>query len=306
MVAAKRTKPSRPFKESSSVDLPSGTKPFRRRPVRGLWCDVHVENLPTNGEVFEHRHSQWQIFTYFARATYKVVWYEPSGKKMSHEIVEGQVVILPAGWVHAARWRESGDGIWLYVDDAQVRHQFPNLPLDASILAFSKYVMAQPMIADLCRELRPFAAVPNGNSAWHVAATGSHLAEVLLETYQLLLGRVLPPLNGLAATIVVRMTAHVNEGHCGRAPVGRIARSLGISRRHLSRVFLQATGKSPRAWVLRKKAEHAKALLGAGRSVDETVEAGGFADASHLNRLLKKVFGVTANKLRAASARFHK
>ena len=58
--------------------------------------------------------------------------------------------------------------------------------------------------------------------------------------------------------------------------------------------------------MLRKKAEHAKALLGAGRSIDETVEAGGFADASHLNRLLKKIFGVTANKLRAASAKFHK
>ena len=237
MAAGKRRKPPRPSEELSSVDLPSGTKSFRRRPVRGLWCEVHVENLPTNGEVFEHRHSQWQIFTCFARATYKAVWYEPSGTKISREIVAGEVVILPAGWVHAARWREAGDGIWLYVDDARVRQQFPDLPLDVSIMAFSKYVVEQPMIAELCRELRPFAAVPNGDSDWHVAAAGSHLAEVLLETYQSLLRRVLPPLNGLAVTIVARMTAHVNEGQCGRAPVGRIAHSLGVSRRHLSRVF---------------------------------------------------------------------
>lgn len=286
--------------DPASFNLSSGTKPFRRRPVRGLWTDVHVENVPANVEVSEHHHDRWQIFTSFARATYDVTWCEPSGKIVKWTISAGEVFILPGGWRHSVRWREPADGIWLYVDDDWVCQQFPDLPSEASVKAFSSYVVEQPMIADLCLELREFAAVANGVSDWHVAAAGSHLAVILLETHQALRGRVLTPLTGVATTIVERMTAHVEMGQCGRAPVGRIARSLGISPRHLSRLFVQATGRSPRDWILRKKAEEARALLQAGKGIEETVEEVGFADPSHLNRVLKGIFGMTAAKLRAA------
>ena len=61
-----------------------------------------------------------------------------------------------------------------------------------------------------------------------------------------------------------------------------LAQAVGLSRFHLIRAFAQRHGLTPHAWLLRRRVNHAKALLRQGVGPAEAALASGFADQSHL------------------------
>mgnify|MGYP000725359751 CR=1 FL=1 len=62
---------------------------------------------------------------------------------------------------------------------------------------------------------------------------------------------------------------------------------------HLIRMFKQATGLPPHAYLVRLRIEKARHLLATGASIASAAMDAGFSDQSHLTRLFKKSFGIT-------------
>lgn len=62
---------------------------------------------------------------------------------------------------------------------------------------------------------------------------------------------------------------------------------------HLIRLFKQATGLPPHAYLVRLRIEKAKQLLARGIPIALAAQECGFSDQSHLTRLFKKSFGIT-------------
>jgi AraC-like DNA-binding protein len=87
-----------------------------------------------------------------------------------------------------------------------------------------------------------------------------------------------------------------------------LARRLGVSAAHLSRIFHHATGLRLVDYVARYRAERARAMLGedaaegAERSVAEVARACGFASISQFNRVFKATFGASPRALRRRPA----
>ena len=78
----------------------------------------------------------------------------------------------------------------------------------------------------------------------------------------------------------------------------RIARGVGISERHLSRVFA-LSGTTLPAYVLGRRLERARTMLGeGGRSVAEVATACGFGSAAHFSHAFKERYGVRATEVR--------
>ncbi len=87
-----------------------------------------------------------------------------------------------------------------------------------------------------------------------------------------------------------------------------LARRLGVSAAHLSRIFHHATGLRLVDYVARYRAERARAMLAedegegdadeAARSVAEVARACGFASISQFNRVFKATFGASPRALR--------
>ncbi|MFF4896136.1 AraC family transcriptional regulator [Streptomyces sp. NPDC001068] len=79
----------------------------------------------------------------------------------------------------------------------------------------------------------------------------------------------------------------------------RIARGIGISERHLSRVFA-AGGTSVPRHLLQRRLERARALLGAGgeTTVAEVAERCGFASAAHFSHRFRERYGLRATDVR--------
>lgn len=80
----------------------------------------------------------------------------------------------------------------------------------------------------------------------------------------------------------------------------QMAEQVNISPVHLVRLFKAATGLSPYEYLLVLRMEHAKQLLQKGHSVQDAAWESGFYDASHFNRLFRKISGATPKVFRSS------
>lgn len=88
---------------------------------------------------------------------------------------------------------------------------------------------------------------------------------------------------------------HLSEG----MSIGELAAEASMSPSWFSRAFKGNTGKSVHAFILEKRLENAKHLLITTKDPISTIAyASGFADHSHLSRLVRRKYGVTPSDLR--------
>lgn len=79
-----------------------------------------------------------------------------------------------------------------------------------------------------------------------------------------------------------------------------LAALAGMSRFHFARVFRATVGTTPHRYVLERRLERARSLLKTTEvAVRDVALTTGFADQSHLTRLIKRRFGVTPGVLRS-------
>ena len=89
-------------------------------------------------------------------------------------------------------------------------------------------------------------------------------------------------------------------------PLTAIAGMVGLSTRHLDRLFIAATGKSGSRAYLAIRIDRALELLSQTMwSVTEIAHATGFADGAHLAKTLKKSEGLTPREIRNRAADKH-
>jgi AraC family transcriptional regulator len=81
-----------------------------------------------------------------------------------------------------------------------------------------------------------------------------------------------------------------------------LAQIAGMSRFHFCRLFKAAIGVTPHQFVIRRRVERAKQLLGkSGLSIAEVAVACGFANQDHLTRYFKREMRVTPGVFRRGS-----
>jgi len=73
----------------------------------------------------------------------------------------------------------------------------------------------------------------------------------------------------------------------------RLAEQLGISPRHLRRLFADHVGCSPQTWLREQRMQFARRMLAAGSSVKEVAYALEFSHQSQFSRDFKRRFGLS-------------
>ena len=93
------------------------------------------------------------------------------------------------------------------------------------------------------------------------------------------------------------------DAHLGDAIlVEDLARLAGLSPDHFARRFKITVGMGPKQFVLRRRMEKVRELLGTGRyNVTEAGRAVGFHDPSHLNRCFRNMLGCSPMTVRKAA-----
>jgi transcriptional regulator GlxA family with amidase domain len=100
----------------------------------------------------------------------------------------------------------------------------------------------------------------------------------------------LPTKDGTVRAAMDIITAAPQSDHSLRA----LAAEVGVSPRHLSRLFLAETGYTPHHFIDRTRLEAACAMLIGGRaSLDQIAEQSGVGSSETLRRLFKRELGIT-------------
>lgn len=92
---------------------------------------------------------------------------------------------------------------------------------------------------------------------------------------------------------MVRAVREYLEANCTRVvTLAELARLTGFSQFHVSRVFRDAVGVPPYAYLGLVRLERARELIARGEPLSTVAYSTGFSDQSHLTRHFKRVFGV--------------
>ena len=94
------------------------------------------------------------------------------------------------------------------------------------------------------------------------------------------------------------------EGHPdGTITVPALAKAIGLSRRHLERLFMSKLKMSPASAYKQMRMDRAKLLLAQSRAplIEVALEAG-FVNTSHFSRVFKALYGKTPNEYRRAAS----
>lgn len=113
-----------------------------------------------------------------------------------------------------------------------------------------------------------------------------------------------PPLgdlNGAAMPLWQRrlVIRYIDENLAGAIECRDLARLVGLSRSYFARLFKDAFGEGPRAFVIRRRVEMSKALmLQTSQRLCDIALAAGFADQSHMTRQFHLIVGKTPSAWR--------
>jgi AraC-like DNA-binding protein len=167
----------------------------------------------------------------------------------------------------------------------------------AAMMAVGRDVVAESLI----RALLAAMAAREASDADSLASIGSALvvrALALCRTRQEVPapGRSRAPLPAWRLKRVVQfIDAHLQ----GRITLGEMAAVAGLTRMHFAAQFRRATGMSPHGYLLQRRVERAKALLGdTGRPLVDIALSVGFGTQPHFTTVFKRFAGQTPHRWR--------
>ncbi|MDR7006245.1 AraC family transcriptional regulator [Paraburkholderia strydomiana] len=95
------------------------------------------------------------------------------------------------------------------------------------------------------------------------------------------------------STTIARVRDFLHDHMDGNVGLDELANIAGIDRFRLTRLFQQAFGTSPHAYLVRLRLRAARRLLAIGRTPAEVAAEVGFADQSHLGRWFRRAYRMT-------------
>ena len=90
-----------------------------------------------------------------------------------------------------------------------------------------------------------------------------------------------------------RARARIDDAPAESVSLSELAGLCGLSRFQLLRSFADATGLTPHAYLLQRRVDLARRLIGKGLPLAEAAAESGFFDQSHMTRHFTRILGVT-------------
>jgi len=104
-----------------------------------------------------------------------------------------------------------------------------------------------------------------------------------------------PPQSSVVRKAIDAVSANPSQRHS----IASLASAVGVSARHLTRLFSSELGVTPAQFVQRVRIDHAKSLLDSGHDVTRTAHESGFGSYESMRRAFVNVVGVSPSVYRS-------
>ena len=260
-------------------------------PVR-IYCNCEPDDYPA------HWHRQYEIILPVTES------YSALVDSHCHEVLPGEVLVIPSGVVHEIFAPPRGMRYIIMVDQevldqteglSAMQHFFyPCVHLqreaDDGILEKAKeYLNSAVAEQERLDGLKPAAVC-----AW-MKLFLIHVARCLVQRQEVSQGDRRPHMNEALLDIYAYITQHCSE----RLSLDDMAAYSGYSKYHFARIFKEYTGASFYEFFLRQRMLLCRQLLSeADLSMTEVANRAGFGSIATFNRVFKQFEGVTPTQYR--------
>jgi AraC family transcriptional regulator len=220
-----------------------------------------------------------------------------TGERPTHSRVKpGMINVTPARRASRCQWTGYTKSLQLFLrDELFSRVALQAFDLDPADTALEPQLCIRDSFLEqtgylLLKELER----PGPASKLLVESLANALAVHLLRNYASSVKSELCPKGGLASASLRRVIDYIEAHLVDAISLEQMAQLAGYSAYHFSRLFKQATRRSPHQYLIERRVQRATELLKAPRvSTAEIAYALGFSSQSHFATAFKRVVGVT-------------
>jgi AraC family transcriptional regulator len=280
-------------------------EPFARAAARrssgGTWSGLVLEEHATPACVIpQHEHREHFLHVLMqGQADYEV---KTGGATRRFRGAPGTMFVLPRGTIDELRWDAPTRRVAV-----AMRPELFARALDATadrddVELTEHWNLDDPHIVAVVRAmaLDLEAGLPAGRLYGQSLANA--LAVYLLNRYAVRRAAPAAVRGGLAPARLRRVIDYIDAHLADDLPLADLARVAGMSEHYFIERFRRSTGEPPHRYVLHRRIERARSLLGdlrRRRSIIEAAAESGFTNASHFARVFRRFTGVSPSRFQA-------
>jgi AraC family transcriptional regulator len=222
----------------------------------------------------------------------------------SYPLESGSVQVVPAYFVHSARWSAPIEWIGLLVDAAFLQGVAGNVAGGGPVDLRACFGVDDALIRQLVLALRDEVRDGGRGGNAYADQLGGAVAARLARDYAVHEAR-LPRRGGLAAEKLRSVVRYIHDHLEGDLPLPGLADLLHMNVHSFVRSFRRSTGLPPHQYVLRQRIARAKALLDqTPLSLAEVALRSGFANQSNFTTAFRRIARLTPGAYRQAGQDF--
>ncbi len=221
------------------------------------------------------------------------------GRRKASLFAEGDAIINPVGLFVAPRWSAEVELLLLAIDPALVHQAAEEMNRTGRVELIPRFQFRDELVRQLARSLIGEFEQDLPPDRVYLESLTQTLIAHLIRKYSV--AGIKPPSAryGLPPRKLARVVEYINDNLGEALSLEMIAKAVEISPSYFLTLFKQSTGMAPHQYVITRRIERAKVLLTQTRlPIAEIATCTGFADQSHLTRLMRRHTGLTPKMLR--------
>ena len=216
------------------------------------------------------------------------------GRFRREQVLQGDVVIVPANTWHRTSWNTAGGAIILGLEPKEFTRTIDEIIERDRIELIPHFATPDPLVHQIGLALKRALENSGSNSRLYAETMTTALMVHLLQYYsaqQL----TIPTYTGGLSKLKLQQVVDYIHAHLDRdLSLKELAAVVQMSGHYFSQLFKQSTGITPHQYVIRCRIERAKELLMQGKlTIADVAKVVGFVDQSHFHRHFKRLVGIT-------------
>ncbi len=215
------------------------------------------------------------------------------GRSRYEQVVQGDVVIVPANTSHQVQWEETGSVLMLGFEPTIFNYAIYEMVDPERVAIAPHFATPDPLIYQLGLRLKAELESGGLGSRLYAEAIANLLAVHLLQQYSAQKLTIKDYTGGLPKYKLQQVIDYINAYLDQPLGLAELAQVVQMSPGYFSRLFKQSTGYAPHQYLIQCRVQRAKQLLRTGMAIAQVAYEVGFANQGHLNYHFKRLVGIT-------------
>jgi AraC family transcriptional regulator len=216
------------------------------------------------------------------------------GRFRCEQVVQGDMVVVPANTWHRTGWDKAGGAIIIGLEPEGFARTIYEVVERDRIELIPHFATPDPLVYQIGLALKRALENSGNVSRLYAETMTAALMVHLLQHYSAQQPTLPIYSGGLSKPKLQQVIDYIHTYLDRDLSLKELAAIVQMSPHYFSQLFKQATGFTPHQYVIRDRVERAKELLRQGKlTISDIARMVGFVDQSHLHRHFKRLVGIT-------------